>query len=447
MKSQCASREHLIRPWLLILLTFAWLATQSVWAANVAAQKLFADGYELLKAGEAKQASAKFESGLKLDPKNALAYFYLGEAYNVQNERDKARKAYQQSLAIDPNSRVAADARQRVADLLGRSIGATPNVLLSPSGSAMQATLVVRSDAPCSLSIDGKQVATMQASEAQTLVVQSGQQLLECTSTEESSVKYSAIQSANAGSKTVVDIALADKVVSLRRGKEAASQRAETEQKRQAALARKRFKLPPGIPSEVEDVLALSPLFTSLPDSTKVDCRGTRNMHCLFCGTSDTHDLYSAGPAGVFTHVNYFDDGKVMSVDTQTLGGLLTLKSESAGGYNYVQVSITSAEGALFPLQTGNKLRVVGAQQGTGRAPDAFTFQCEVFERVDLNALQPHLGAGEGYRVTCGSVSYLCSNTLGLCPFVWSGSSAVPNFSGEYGDSTSDWTYTRSCSR
>lgn len=125
MNSKSASPGCLIRPWLLIAFIFAWLATQSVWAVNSAAQRMFSDGYELLKAGKAKEASAKFESGLRLDPKNALAYFYLGEAYNAQSKADQARKAYYQSLAIDPNSSVAAKAQERVAGLAG-GVGQLP---------------------------------------------------------------------------------------------------------------------------------------------------------------------------------------------------------------------------------------------------------------------------------------------------------------------------------
>jgi formylglycine-generating enzyme required for sulfatase activity len=91
-------------------------------AANTAAQKLFADGFELLQAGNAKAAAAKFEDGLKVDPKNALAYFYPGEAYKAQDEPDKARKPYYASPGTDPNSQVAVQAQPRIDELSGQKV-------------------------------------------------------------------------------------------------------------------------------------------------------------------------------------------------------------------------------------------------------------------------------------------------------------------------------------
>lgn len=108
-----------------VLQRFAWVGAVALLAAGAAlaadspARKTFAEAFELLRAGDARAASARFESGLKLDPNNALAYFYLAEAYNARNEPERARKAYYQSLAIDPNSEVAAQAQQRASVLAG----------------------------------------------------------------------------------------------------------------------------------------------------------------------------------------------------------------------------------------------------------------------------------------------------------------------------------------
>jgi TolA-binding protein len=51
-------------------------------AANEASERAFYDGFELLKAKKWDQAIKKFEQGLKIDPDNATARFYLGEAHH-----------------------------------------------------------------------------------------------------------------------------------------------------------------------------------------------------------------------------------------------------------------------------------------------------------------------------------------------------------------------------
>jgi hypothetical protein len=61
----------------------ALLAAGTAVTADSPGREMFADGFVLLKAGKPKEAAVKFESGLKLDPNNALAYFYLGEAYSA----------------------------------------------------------------------------------------------------------------------------------------------------------------------------------------------------------------------------------------------------------------------------------------------------------------------------------------------------------------------------
>ncbi len=84
------------------------------------AQQLFYEGFELLKGGQAKEAAAKFEQGLKKDPSNATALHYLGEAYLAQGKKRQAKQRFQASLDADPNSAVAPAARARLAELTGR---------------------------------------------------------------------------------------------------------------------------------------------------------------------------------------------------------------------------------------------------------------------------------------------------------------------------------------
>lgn len=85
------------------------------------AQKLFFEGYELLKDGKAKDAIPKFESGLKAEPNNALARYYFGEALFALGQRDKAKEQLRRSLDLDANSQVAADARKRLGELTGNA--------------------------------------------------------------------------------------------------------------------------------------------------------------------------------------------------------------------------------------------------------------------------------------------------------------------------------------
>jgi tetratricopeptide (TPR) repeat protein len=79
------------------------------------AQQLFYDGFEAYKAERFQDAIGLFEQGLRQVPTNALAAFYLGEAYAKTDNSAKAQEWYAASLAADPQSEVAAQARERVA--------------------------------------------------------------------------------------------------------------------------------------------------------------------------------------------------------------------------------------------------------------------------------------------------------------------------------------------
>jgi formylglycine-generating enzyme required for sulfatase activity len=82
-------------------------------------QDLFFEGFELYKDGKSKEAAAKFEAGLKGEPGNAMALFYLGEIHRSLKDTAKARQYYQASLKADPNSEVAAEAKNQLAKMSG----------------------------------------------------------------------------------------------------------------------------------------------------------------------------------------------------------------------------------------------------------------------------------------------------------------------------------------
>jgi len=128
----------------------------------------------------------------------------------LQKRLDAARQAQQQRDAAQK-----ADAARRAAD---------QRMEESRSG-----TLVIRSDAACRLSVNGKPIQTLEAQSAQTIRVPGGQQLVECTSTEDSAVKYSGVHAVNIGSQAVLDMKVADQVNERRRSRNAAAQRAAQE--------------------------------------------------------------------------------------------------------------------------------------------------------------------------------------------------------------------------
>ncbi len=90
------------------------------------ARALFAQGFEDLKVNKAKEAAVSFQAGLKLDPKNALAWFYLGEAQSRNGGATAAANAYRKSLELDPKSTVAQTAQSRLTSL--SAAASTPNV-------------------------------------------------------------------------------------------------------------------------------------------------------------------------------------------------------------------------------------------------------------------------------------------------------------------------------
>ncbi len=121
----------------------AWLALSltscaGVWAAG--AQTDFAAGFDLIKSGKVKEAAARFEAGLKNDPDNAMATFYLGEAYLALKQADKAKAQYEKALKLDPFGATAKDANERLAQLGGgaKAQEPAPGTVWTDSSTGMQ---------------------------------------------------------------------------------------------------------------------------------------------------------------------------------------------------------------------------------------------------------------------------------------------------------------------
>ena len=129
----------------------------------------------------------------------------------------------------------AAEAQRQAAESQRRSTEAARRARLG--------VLVVRTDAPCRLSIDGEARGVLEANQPKTLEVLGGQQLLQCESTEDPSQKVESLEDVPAGAKQVVTIELAGSVVGARRAREEREAREAQERLRQEQLARRRAEL------------------------------------------------------------------------------------------------------------------------------------------------------------------------------------------------------------
>ena len=105
------------------------------------------------------------------------------------------------------------------------------------AAASRQAVVLVRSDAPCRLSVDGRPLADLVADEAQALQVQPGETLVECQSVEEDDVKYETVHTFEAGRKAVVQMPLAQEVDKRRQDRNAARERLAGERAQEAPWA------------------------------------------------------------------------------------------------------------------------------------------------------------------------------------------------------------------
>ena len=76
----------------------------------------FKAGLEAFKTGSLDAAIAELTAGLALSP-DAVALYLLGEAYRLTHRDELALKAYDEALALDPASTIAAKARAQAASL------------------------------------------------------------------------------------------------------------------------------------------------------------------------------------------------------------------------------------------------------------------------------------------------------------------------------------------
>ncbi len=97
---------------LVLLCAFLMLTPIATPAADTGEAE-FAKGWDLLKQRQYQEARAALEAGMKKNPSNALAHFYLAESCRGLKDWPCAEEHYETSLELDAKSSVADLAKQR----------------------------------------------------------------------------------------------------------------------------------------------------------------------------------------------------------------------------------------------------------------------------------------------------------------------------------------------
>src|SRR3954465_3726621 len=88
-----------------ILSAAAILSAVPVFAdARSAARAPVESGINVAQRGLWREAIYRWEKAVELDPKYAAAFNDLGIAYEHEGQLDKARRAYEKALALEPNN-------------------------------------------------------------------------------------------------------------------------------------------------------------------------------------------------------------------------------------------------------------------------------------------------------------------------------------------------------
>ncbi len=87
-------------------------ASQSAKSEDDKTAQVFANAFELKVAGKLTEAAHSFESGLKAEPRNATAHYFLGETYAGLKQTDQAKAHLLRALELNPNRETAEGARK-----------------------------------------------------------------------------------------------------------------------------------------------------------------------------------------------------------------------------------------------------------------------------------------------------------------------------------------------
>lgn len=75
---------------------------------------VFSEAFRLFQQGDFSAAALRFDDGLKVDPANAAAHFYLAETYTRLEKPDLARRHYRLVIDFAPESKESSEARARL---------------------------------------------------------------------------------------------------------------------------------------------------------------------------------------------------------------------------------------------------------------------------------------------------------------------------------------------
>jgi formylglycine-generating enzyme required for sulfatase activity len=126
---------------ILLLVVLLGLDANSTLAATPVDQgaKKFTAGYDFLKQQRYQEARTAYEAGLRQNPANALAHFYLGEACQGLKNWTCAETHYETSVEIDAQSSIAKLAKQRSHKAkVWRLLDEGKQALNAPNASAKQ---------------------------------------------------------------------------------------------------------------------------------------------------------------------------------------------------------------------------------------------------------------------------------------------------------------------
>ncbi len=93
-----------------ILALLIMLAACAGWQEMKSASEYFEEGAALISKGKYDQAIKKYKKGLRIEPRSAVGYNYLGMAYGYKYEqlrsldwREKEIEAFKKAIELDPN--------------------------------------------------------------------------------------------------------------------------------------------------------------------------------------------------------------------------------------------------------------------------------------------------------------------------------------------------------
>ncbi|PYR20879.1 MAG: hypothetical protein DMF98_22980 [Acidobacteria bacterium] len=105
--TECHSDQHPrmnIRLAILLAVVAVALASPSFADARTDAKAQVAFGINVAQRGLWREAIYRWERAVEIDPTYAAAYNDLAIAYEHEGQLDKARKAYEKALELDPNN-------------------------------------------------------------------------------------------------------------------------------------------------------------------------------------------------------------------------------------------------------------------------------------------------------------------------------------------------------